>query len=119
MLHDTRGPEGDAAPLTFDTGMGLVPEAVDIAVRLMTPQEVSRVSATPQYAYQGRTDRPPVRPLQPLAGAVLCVVVTGGSVSQNRGLTTLSLLSTSKRSDAASGMRVGSRAVSASGLHVR
>ena len=60
VLHDTRGPEGNAPPCVFDTGMGLVPEAVDIAVRLMTPQEVSTVTASPRYAYQGRTDRPPV-----------------------------------------------------------
>ena len=58
---DSRGSEGTAAPLEFDTGMGLVPEAMDMAVRLMTPQEVSTVAAHPKYAYQGRPDRPPVR----------------------------------------------------------
>ena len=58
---NSRGPDGKAASLEFDTGMGLVPEAMDMAVRLMTPQEVSTVAAHPKYAYQGRPDCPPVR----------------------------------------------------------
>ena len=58
--YDSRGPGGNTAPFEFDTGMGLVPEAVDMAVRLMTPQEVSTVAAQPKYAYRGRSDRPPV-----------------------------------------------------------
>ena len=41
--------------------MGLLPDAVDMAVRLMTPGEVSLVAAHPKYAYHGRSDRPPVR----------------------------------------------------------
>ena len=62
VAYDTRGPEGHAPPLEFATGMNEVPEAVDMAVRLMTPQETSLVRAQPRYAYAGRDDRPPVRP---------------------------------------------------------
>lgn len=39
----------------------MVPEGLDMAVRLMTPGEVSGVRATSSYAYDGRTDRPEVR----------------------------------------------------------
>lgn len=41
--------------------MAMVPEGLDMAVRLMTPGEVSRVRAAPSYAYAGRADRPEVR----------------------------------------------------------
>ena len=57
---DTRGPGGDRAPLEFETDMGLVPEALDMCVRLMTPEERATVTATSTYAYDGRTDRPQV-----------------------------------------------------------
>ena len=60
VVYDTRGPEGASPPLEFSTGMNEVPEAVDMAVRLMTPQETSLVRAQPRYAYAGRDDRPPV-----------------------------------------------------------
>ena len=68
MLFDTRGADGAEPPLQFDTGMGVVPEAVDMSVRLMTPQETSIVTAAPPYAYQGRLDRPPVGHPQPVHG---------------------------------------------------
>lgn len=58
---DTRGALGDASPVEFDTDMGLVPEALDMCVRLMTPQELATVTSTSTYAYDGRTDRPEVR----------------------------------------------------------
>lgn len=61
VVYDSRGEGGDAAPLEFATGMNQVPEAVDMAVRLMTPQETSLVRASPRYAYDGRGDRPEVR----------------------------------------------------------
>lgn len=60
VVHDTRGPAGTAAPLEFNTGMDEVPEAVDMAVRLMTPGETSLVRASPRYAFDGRADRPEV-----------------------------------------------------------
>ena len=41
--------------------MDEVPEALDMAVRLMTPQETSLVSAAARYAFEGRSDRPEVR----------------------------------------------------------
>ena len=62
VLHDTRGEDGSTEPIEFDTGMGVVPEAVDMSVRLMTPEEISLVTAAAPYAYQGRADRPPVGP---------------------------------------------------------
>ena len=58
---DTRGALGDASPVEFDTDMGLVPESLDMCVRLMTPQELATVTSTSTYAYDGRTDRPEVR----------------------------------------------------------
>lgn len=65
VLYDTRGPAGSAQPLCFDTGTGAVPEAVDMAVRLMTPEETSIVTAARAYAYQGRSDCPQVSLLGP------------------------------------------------------
>ena len=41
--------------------MDEVPEAIDMAVRLMTPQEVSLVTAKARLAFQHRSDRPEVR----------------------------------------------------------
>lgn len=63
VYFDTRSPAGDGAPLEFETDMGLVPEALDMCVRLMTPQERATVTCTSTYAYDGRTDRPQVCPL--------------------------------------------------------
>ena len=60
VLHSTRGTNGSATPVEFNTGMDEVPEAVDMAVRLMTPQETSLVSAAARYAFDGRSDRPEV-----------------------------------------------------------
>jgi hypothetical protein len=48
-------------------GMAMVPEGLDMAVRLMTPGEVSTVRAAPGFGYDGRADRPEVRALS-LAG---------------------------------------------------
>ncbi|CAK0786960.1 hypothetical protein CVIRNUC_010174 [Coccomyxa viridis] len=58
VIFTTRGPDGSAAPVEFNTGMDEVPEAIDMAVRLMTPQEVSLVSAKARLAFQHRSDRP-------------------------------------------------------------
>ena len=60
VLFRTRGPDGSAAPIEFNTGMDEVPEAIDMAVRLMTPQEVSLVSAKARLAFEHRSDRPEV-----------------------------------------------------------
>ena len=60
VLHSTRGRDGCGPPVEFNTGMDEAPEALDMAVRLMTPQEVSLISAAPRFAFQGRADRPQV-----------------------------------------------------------
>ena len=60
VLYDTRGPDGVGGPREFDTGMDAVPEAVDMAVRLMTPGELSRVHSSGRFAYDRRADRPEV-----------------------------------------------------------
>ena len=65
VLFTTRGLDGSAAPVEFNTGMDEVPEAIDMAVRLMTPQEVSLVSAKARLAFQHRSDRPQVRAAVP------------------------------------------------------
>ncbi|KAA6416871.1 MAG: peptidyl-prolyl isomerase PASTICCINO1 [Trebouxia sp. A1-2] len=59
---NTRGADSNAQPLEFDSGMGILPEAIDMTVRLMTPGEVSLITSTSQYAYDGRPDRPPGMP---------------------------------------------------------
>ncbi|KAK9805627.1 hypothetical protein WJX72_008874 [[Myrmecia] bisecta] len=55
---DTRGADGNSAPVEFDTGMGSQPEALEMAVKLMTPEEVSLVRSAAAFAYDGRPDRP-------------------------------------------------------------
>ena len=40
--------------------MGMVPEALDLCVRLMTVQEMATVTTTSTYAYDGRPDKPGV-----------------------------------------------------------
>jgi len=60
VLLDTRGADGSAEAQTFETGMGMVPEALDLCVRLMTVQESATVTSTSTYAYDGRTDKPEV-----------------------------------------------------------
>ena len=59
-FYDSRGADGNAPPLEFDTGVDAVPEAVDMCIRLMTPQEVAVVQTSHKFAYDGRSDRPPV-----------------------------------------------------------
>lgn len=58
VLHDTRGPDGCAAPLEFDSGMGVVPDAVDVCSRLMLPGEVALVRSNWEHAYMSRDDCP-------------------------------------------------------------
>jgi hypothetical protein len=72
VVADTRGPEGNAPPLEFNTGMGQVPEALDMAVKLMTPQELSLVRAASRYAFDGRADRPEVCLLSPYLPHLPC-----------------------------------------------
>lgn len=60
VLYDTHGLDGAARPHEFDTGMDAVPEAVDMAVRLMTPGELSLVRSSGRLAYDRRADRPEV-----------------------------------------------------------
>jgi hypothetical protein len=47
-------------PAASSAGMAMVPEGLDMAVRLMVPGEVSTVHAAPGYAYDGHADRPEV-----------------------------------------------------------
>ncbi|KAL4447985.1 hypothetical protein ABPG75_005204 [Micractinium tetrahymenae] len=61
--HDSRGADGQGTPLEFDTGMGEVPEALDMCVRLMLRGEVSALTSTWRFAYEGRQDAP--KGLQP------------------------------------------------------
>jgi hypothetical protein len=74
VAFDTRGADKGAPPLEFATGMNEVPEAVDMAVRLMTPQETSLVRAQPRFAYAGREDRPPVRRARCWRSLLACAV---------------------------------------------
>jgi len=60
VVYDSRGANGAGEPLEFDTGVNAVPEAVDMCVRLMTPQEVATARSVSRLAYDGRADRPPV-----------------------------------------------------------
>lgn len=63
-FYNSRGADGNASPLEFDTGVDAVPEAVDMCIRLMTPTEIASVTSVPKFAYQGRTDIPEVQPHQ-------------------------------------------------------
>lgn len=51
---------GICSSISSPAGMAMVPEGLDMAVRLMVPGEVSTVRAAPGYAYDGRADRPEV-----------------------------------------------------------
>lgn len=57
-LLDSRGADGQAAPLEFETGMGEMPEALDMCARLMLRGELAVVTATWRYAFDGRDDAP-------------------------------------------------------------
>lgn len=57
-LADSRGTDGQAAPVQLATGMGEAPEALDMSVRLMLCGEVAVVTSTWRYAYEGRQDAP-------------------------------------------------------------
>ena len=60
LFYDSRGDSGAQLPLEFDTGVDAVPEAVDMCIRLMTPNELATVRSSPRFAYDGRADKPPV-----------------------------------------------------------
>ncbi|PSC68182.1 Peptidyl-prolyl cis-trans isomerase PASTICCINO1 [Micractinium conductrix] len=57
-LSDTRGADGQAAPAELETGMGEVPESLDMCVRLMLTGEVAALTASWRYCYEGRDDAP-------------------------------------------------------------
>ncbi|KAL6766237.1 FKB99 [Auxenochlorella protothecoides x Auxenochlorella symbiontica] len=57
-VFDTRSAGDAQRPIEFDTGMATVPDAVDMAVRLMLEGEVALVTSSWRYAYQGRADAP-------------------------------------------------------------
>ncbi|CAI9297707.1 unnamed protein product [Lactuca saligna] len=50
VFYDTKV-DNDGEPLEFSSGEGLVPEGFEMCVRLMLPEEVSRVTCPPDYAY--------------------------------------------------------------------
>eukprot|EP00897_Mesotaenium_endlicherianum_P007551 jgi/Mesen1/6824/ME000035S06208 len=52
------GGSGGEQPLEVGTGEGLLPEAVDMSVRLMLPAEKARVTSTSKYAYDTFPWRP-------------------------------------------------------------
>lgn len=66
---DTRGPSGQEPPLEVETGMGMVPEAIDMAVRLMVPGEVSHVRSSAAYAYDSCQQCREVEPISNTSSA--------------------------------------------------
>ncbi|KAH7866213.1 hypothetical protein Vadar_017216 [Vaccinium darrowii] len=50
VFYDTRV-DNDGQPLEFSSGEGLVPEGLEMCVRLMLPGEISLVTCPPDYAY--------------------------------------------------------------------
>ncbi|XP_039136399.1 peptidyl-prolyl cis-trans isomerase PASTICCINO1 [Dioscorea cayenensis subsp. rotundata] len=57
VFYDTRV-DNDGQPLEFSSGEGLVPEGLEMCVRLMLPGEISVVTCPPDYAYD-KFLRPP------------------------------------------------------------
>ncbi|KAJ3691018.1 hypothetical protein LUZ61_020182 [Rhynchospora tenuis] len=57
VFYDTRV-DNNGEPLEFSSGEGLVPEGLEMAVRLMLPGEVCSVTCPPDYAYDKFTPRP-------------------------------------------------------------
>jgi hypothetical protein len=59
VVWDTRASSPSSDPLRFTLGTGAVPDAVDLAVRLMTPGETAVVLSDDSHAWGGgRADRP-------------------------------------------------------------
>lgn len=50
VFYDTRI-DNDGQPLEFSSGEGLVPEGLEMCVRLMLPGEIALVTCPPDYAY--------------------------------------------------------------------
>ncbi|KAL2610005.1 hypothetical protein R1flu_028578 [Riccia fluitans] len=55
IFHDTRS---DGQPYEFRSGEGMVPEGLEMSVRLMLPGEISVITSTSKYAYD-KFPRPP------------------------------------------------------------
>ncbi|CAM6085286.1 unnamed protein product [Calypogeia fissa] len=51
VFYDTRRDNADGEPLEFSSGEGMVPEGLEMSVRLMLPGEISLVNSTSTYAY--------------------------------------------------------------------
>ncbi|XP_058214897.1 peptidyl-prolyl cis-trans isomerase PASTICCINO1 [Rhododendron vialii] len=60
VFYDTRV-DNDGQPLEFSSGEGLVPEGLEMCVRLMLPGEISLVTCPPDYAYD-KFARPAIVP---------------------------------------------------------
>ncbi|KAF9591823.1 hypothetical protein IFM89_008473 [Coptis chinensis] len=56
VFYDTRI-DNDGQPLEFCSGEGLVPEGLEMCVRLMLPREIALVTCPPDYAYD-KFERP-------------------------------------------------------------
>lgn len=50
VFYDTRV-DGNGQPLEFRSGEGMVPEGLEMCIRLMLPNEISLISSTSDYAY--------------------------------------------------------------------
>ncbi|GLJ21531.1 hypothetical protein SUGI_0398520 [Cryptomeria japonica] len=50
VFYDTHV-NGNGEPLEFRSGEGMVPEGLEMCIRLMLPNEIALVSSTPDYAY--------------------------------------------------------------------
>ncbi|CAA7389808.1 unnamed protein product [Spirodela intermedia] len=67
VFYDTRI-DNDGQPLEFSSGEGLVPEGLEMCVRLMLPGEIALVTCPPDYAYD-KFARPVFRPSSVPRGA--------------------------------------------------
>eukprot|EP00249_Psilotum_nudum_P006071 c19439_g1_i3 orf=498-2318(+) len=51
VFYDTRRDHNGGQPLVFGSGEGLVPEGLEMCIKLMLPGEVACVTSAPEYAY--------------------------------------------------------------------
>ncbi|XP_024532699.1 peptidyl-prolyl cis-trans isomerase PASTICCINO1 [Selaginella moellendorffii] len=51
VFVDTRNDNEGGEPLVFATGEGLVPEGLEICIKLMLPGELALITCSPEYAY--------------------------------------------------------------------
>lgn len=51
VFYDSRRDHSDGEPITFGSDEGLVPEGLEMCVKLMLPGEIALVTSTSEYAY--------------------------------------------------------------------